>query len=144
MEDKRKHARSQGQFIGSAAVVGASYRHGTTHLQLQAFTGEYIDYPIDAVPDTLGAVELRRKNFRPISVKIQHGGERCSVIALTSDGTRRASVTLGAALALHQSGVHTTVEGGLPAEVPCSKPQFSRSSARQLRPLDADAVTKRR
>ncbi|MGF9646890.1 hypothetical protein AAIH32_02895 [Pseudarthrobacter oxydans] len=143
MEDKRKQARSKGQFIGSAAVVGASYGQGTTHLQLQAFTGEYIDYPIDAVPDPLGAAELRRKNFRPISVKIQDGGERCSMIALTSDGTRRASVTLGTALALYCSGVHTTVEGGLPAEVSCSKPQRPRSSAGRLKPLGADALTKR-
>lgn len=121
MEDKRDHLRNPGQFISSAVVAGASYGHGTTNLQLQAFTGECIDYPVADIPDHAGAVDLLRDNCRPISVKIQNGGEHCSVIVLTPSGTRCASVTPGTALALYQSGVHAVVEGGLRAEVPCSK-----------------------
>lgn len=144
MEDNHKRPRYRGHFVGSATVVGASYGHGTTSLELQTFTGEYIEYSIDAVPDSAGAVELRGKNFRPLSVKIQRGGERCSVIALTPGGTRPTSVTLGTALALHQSGVHTVVEGGLRAEVSCPRPQRSGSSTRRLKPLDTNAVMKTR
>ncbi|XAS74273.1 hypothetical protein VUN82_10805 [Micrococcaceae bacterium Sec5.1] len=144
MEDNRKRPRFRGYFVGSATVIGASYGQGTTNLELQAFTGEYIEYSIDAVPDSAGAAELPGKNFRPISVKIQHGGERCSVIALTPAGTRRTSVTLGTALALHQSGVHTVVEGGLQAEVSCPRPQRSGSSTRRLKPVATNAVMKTR
>lgn len=119
MQDKRDHPHSPGQFVGSAVVAGASYGHGTTNLQLQSFTGEFIDYPFGGIPDPEGAAKFRGNNFRPISVKIEDGGERCSVIVLTSDGTQRAIVTLGIALALHQSGVHAVVEGGLQARLSC-------------------------
>jgi hypothetical protein len=144
MEGNYKRPRYRGHFVGSATVVGASYGHGTTSLELQTFTGEYIEYSIDAVPDSEGAAELRGKNFRPLSVKIQNGGERCSVIALTPSGTRPTSVTLGTALALHQSGVHTVIEGGLRAEVSCPRPQRPGSSTRRLKPLDTNAVMKTR
>ena len=100
MEGNYKRPRHRGHFVGSATVVGASYGHGTTSLELQTFTGEYIEYSIEAVPDSAGAGELRGKNFRPLSVKIQHGGERCSVIELTPGGARPTTVTLGTALAL--------------------------------------------
>lgn len=71
-------------------------------------------------PTRPGEAEFRRNHPLPISVKIQQGGECCSVIALTSDGTRRSNVTLGTALALHQAGVHAVVDGGRQTEVSCS------------------------
>lgn len=144
MEGNYKRPRYRGHFIGSARVVGASYGHGTTYLELQAFTGEYIEYSIEAVPASAGEVELPGENFRPISVKIQDGGERCSVIALTPGGTRRTNITPGTALALHQSGVHTVVEGGLPAEVSCPRPHRPGSSTLRLRSVDTDEVMKTR
>lgn len=119
MKDAGKHPADFGPFLGSAVVAGASYGHGSTILQLQTFAGKYIDYIVGGVPDPVGAAELHSNNLRPMSVKIQHGGKRCSVIALTSNGPRRSSVTLGTALALHQSGVHTLVDGGLQTRVSC-------------------------
>lgn len=118
-ERDRPHP-NPGQFIGSAVVVGASYGYGTTILRLQTFTGESIDYAIYALPDPEAPAVFRSDNCRPISVKIQHGGQQCSVIALTSTGTRRVNVTPGTALGLHEAGVHAVVEGGLQATVSCS------------------------
>lgn len=126
MEDTRNHADDSGQFVGSAVVAGASYGSRTTLLQLQTFAGKFIDYIIDDIPDPAGAADFRDNNVRPISVQIQHGGERCSVIALTPDGPRRSIATLGTALALHQSGAHTVVDGGLATGVPCSTLRTSK------------------
>lgn len=131
MEDVRNHPARFDQFVGSAAVAGASYGRRTTILQLQTFAGEYIDYTIDDIPDPAAADEFRRDNVRPISVRIQHGGQICSVTTLTSDGTRRSNVTLGAALALHQSGVHLVVDGGLQTGVSCS----TRTGAKERPPV---------
>ncbi|WP_163167717.1 hypothetical protein [Arthrobacter sp. Alg241-R88] len=120
MEDTRNHSQDSGQFVGSAVVAGAAYGSQTTVLQLQTFAGEFIDYTLDDIPDPAGAAKFRNNNLRPISVLIQHGGERCSVLALTPDGPRRSIATLGTALALHQSGAHTVVDGGSTTRVPCS------------------------
>ena len=102
-------------------VAGAAYGFRTTLLQLQTFAGELFHYAIDDLPDPAGAAEFQHADVRPISVHIQHGGERCSVIALTSDGPQRSNITLGTALALQQSGVHAVVDGGLKSGVPCSR-----------------------
>ncbi|MFJ5698666.1 hypothetical protein [Arthrobacter sp. NPDC093139] len=126
MEDTRDHPQDSAQFVGSAVVTGASYGPRTTILRLQTFAGEYIDHTVGDIPDPAGAAGFRSNNLRPISVKIQHAGERCNVIALTSDGPRRSNVTLGTALALHQFGVHTVVDGGLQIGVPCSTHKYAK------------------
>lgn len=113
MEARRNHLHGSGRFVGSAVIAGASYGPRTTILQLQTFAGEYVEYTVDDIPDPAGEAEFLRTNARPISVKIQAGGEHCSVIALDPNGPRRSNVTLGTALALHRSGVHAVVEGGL-------------------------------
>jgi hypothetical protein len=115
-------------------VAGAAYGSRTTLLHLQTFAGEVIDYTVDDIPDPTGAAEFRNNNLRPISVQIRHGGERCSVIALTSKGPRHSSVTLGTALALHQSGAHAVVDGGLTTGVPCSTHKTAKEGALVLNP----------
>jgi hypothetical protein len=120
MKDTRNHPHDSGCFVGSAVVLGAAYGLRTTLLKLQTFAGEYFDYTIDSIPDPTGIAEFRSSNLRPISVKIEDCGKRCSVIALSQDGPRRSSVTLSTALALHQSGVHAVVNGGLQLGVSCS------------------------
>jgi hypothetical protein len=120
MEETRSHLHVAGQFVGSALVIGASYGPQTTVLRLQTFAGESIEYSVGGIPSPAGAAEFRSYNLRPISVMIQQGGEQCSVIGLATDGPRRANVTLDIALALHQSGVHMVVDGGLRTGVPCS------------------------
>lgn len=119
MEDARNPDRPD-QFVGSAVVTGASCDHRTTILQLQTFAGRRLSYSLDDIPDAAGEAEFRRNDPRPVSVKIQQGGQYCSVVTLTSDGMRSSRITLGTALALHQSGVHTVVDGGRQAEVSCS------------------------
>lgn len=120
MQERRNHPHDSGRFVGSAVIAGASYGPETTLLQLQTFAGEHLAYTINDIPDPAGEAELRRRNVRPISVKIPADGEQCSVIALAPDGPRRSNVTLGTALALHQSGVHAVVDGGLQLGVSCS------------------------
>jgi hypothetical protein len=130
MKETKKHSPKFGSFVGSAVVAGAAYAHGSTILKLQTFAGNYIDYVIGGGPDPAGAAEFASNDLRPISVKIQLSGERCSVLALASDGPRRSNVTLGTALALHQSGVHTLVEGGLQTRVTCSVQTKGREHVR--------------
>lgn len=120
MKDTQDHLHNSVQFAGSAMVDGASYSRLTTTLKLRTFAGEKVDYTVVDVPDPAGAAEFRKNNLRPISVKIRHGGKFCSVIALTAAGTQRSNITLGTALALHQSGVHAVVDGGLLSGFPCS------------------------
>lgn len=119
MHETRNHQHGPGQFVGSAVIAGASYGHRATLLHLRTFAGEDLDFAIADTPDSAGAARLRSSIHRPLSVKIEHGGERCSVIALTPSGPRRWTVTLGTALALHQSGVHAVVDGGLRNRVAC-------------------------
>jgi hypothetical protein len=119
MEEKQSHPHYYRQFVGSAVVDGASYGDRSTILQLQTFDGENISYAVSAIPNSAGAEEYRRYRFRPISVKIQCGGDRCSVIALTPNGPRCSSVSLGTALALLRTGVRTIVDGALQTRVPC-------------------------
>lgn len=126
MNDSRNLQHDFNQFVGSAVVSGASYRQRTTILQLQTFAGERLDCALGDVPDLAGAADFAGNALRPISVIIQQGGERCSVIGLTSRGPRRRNVTLGTALALHQSGVHTVVEGGLQKRASCAPPAVLR------------------
>ena len=120
MADPRKSARNVGEFIGSAMVAGASYGLDHTILHLQTSTGEHIDYRVGDVPDPGGMAEFELGNLRALSVKIQQGGRRCSVVALAADGPRAFSVVLGTALALQKSGVHAVVDGGISIGVPCS------------------------
>lgn len=130
MESTRGHSHDSGQFVGSGVVAGASYGSRTTVLQIQTFVGEYIDFTVGGVPDPAGAAEFLTNDLRPISIRIQHGGEQCSVIALAADGPRRSKVSLGTALALHQSGVYAVVDGGLQFGMPCST-----QNAKRRRPL---------
>lgn len=130
MEETRNHPHDFDQFVGSAVVIGAFYGRRNTILQLETFAGAYIGYTVSGIPDHAGVGDFHG-DTRPLSVKIQHGGERCWVIALTPDGPRRSKVTLGTALAIHQAGVHAVVDGGLPAEVPCSTDR----QAKEYRPL---------
>lgn len=120
MEETQSHPDYYRQFVGSAVVDGASYGDRSTILQLQTFAGENISYVVGAIPDSARAEECRRDRFRPISVKIQDGGDRCSVIALTPDGPQCSSVGLVTALALQRIGVRTVVDGGLQNRVPCA------------------------
>jgi hypothetical protein len=119
--------RNSTQFNGSAVVAGASYGPQHTLLHLETFAGECIDYEIGSVPDSHGMAEFLCRDLRPLSVKIQQGGQRCSVVALAAGGARAFNVALGTALALHKSGIRAVVDGGLPIRVPCStrtKPEF--------------------
>jgi hypothetical protein len=120
MEDSPNHPNDSWQFVGSAVIAGAFYGPRTTTLQLQTFAGQYIEYTMDDIPDPAGEAEFRGSNLRPISVKIQAGGEQCTAIVLASDGPRRSNVTLGTALALYRSGVQAVVDGGLQLGVSCS------------------------
>jgi hypothetical protein len=120
MTDTWENSRSSGQFVGSAVVVGALYGPHFTLLRLKTFTGECFDYRIEDVPDFRGAVEILSNSLRPLSVKIQQGGQRCSVVTLAAGGARARSVTLATALALHKSGIHAVVDGGLAIGLPCS------------------------
>lgn len=119
MEETREGQTAADQFVGSAVVIGASIGPENTLLHLQTFTGDRVDYPLDALPDPAGEAYLRGQELRPISVKIRNGGLRCSVISLANDGPRTSTVTLGTALALYQSGVRAVVDGGLRLEAPC-------------------------
>lgn len=112
------------RFAGSAVVVGASYGQRSSLLQLVTFAGEYVRYTLDGLPDYEAAAELHRSTS-PLSIKIQQGGRRCWAIALTPDGPQRSEISLGAALALHQAGVHAVVEGGQQAHVVCSARRVS-------------------
>ena len=67
-----------------------------------------------------GQPSSSRTTFVPSRSGSRHGGEQCSVIALASDGPRRSNVSLGTALALHQSGVYAVVDGGLQFGMSCS------------------------
>ncbi|KRE77161.1 MULTISPECIES: hypothetical protein [Micrococcaceae] len=127
MEDTRNHRHASNQFVGSAVVAGAVYGSRTTLLKLQTFAGEFIEYIVGDIPDPVGAAEFSSNNLSPIAVQIQHGGKRCSVIALTPEGPRRSIATLGTALALHRSGAHTVVDGGLKSGVPCSIHKTAKS-----------------
>ncbi|MFC9335969.1 hypothetical protein [Arthrobacter sp. NPDC057009] len=120
MAELRESPRTSSQFVGSAVVAGASYGAQHTILRLETFRGEYIDYRIGGVPDPEGMVKFQGAGLRPLSVKIQQGGQRCSVVAIGADGPRSFIVLLGTALALHKAGVHAVVDGGLPIAVPCS------------------------
>lgn len=121
MAEKWDTPHDSGPFAGSAVVAAATYGRRHTLLHLKTFTGELIDYRVGDVPDPAGAAGLDGDNLRPISVKIQHGGRQCSVVALAAaGGPRTLSVTIPAALALCKSGVHAVVDGGLPAGAPCS------------------------
>jgi hypothetical protein len=115
------HLRIGGSFVGSAVVTGAFYSKQATTLRLTSFAGEHIDYTVGALPDDLGAATFySSNNLRPISVKIQQGGERCSVMALSSAGVQTLSVSLGTALALQAAGIRTVIDGGLHAGAACS------------------------
>jgi hypothetical protein len=107
------------KFVGSAVVVGASYGQRATVLQLITFAGEYVGYTLDGLPDHEAAAESYRSSS-PLSIKIQESGQECWAITLTPDGPRRSELTLGAALALHEAGVHAVVEGGQKAAIACS------------------------
>jgi hypothetical protein len=131
MEDTQSHPNYHRQFVGSAVVAGVSYGGRSTILQLRTFAGENISYVVSAIPDSAGEEDAcRRDSFRPISVKIQDGGDRCSVIALTPNGPQCSSVSLGAALALERTGVRTVVDGGMQIRVPCGRNQGTRQGAR--------------
>lgn len=119
MQGTETHPRGARQFVGTAIIAGASYGPKSTVLQLVTCTGEYVAYTVEDVPDHASAEELQRSGL-PLSVKIQESGKQCWAMALTSAGPRRKEVTLGAALALQQAGVHAVVDGGLQAHVPCS------------------------
>lgn len=119
MQGTETRPREARQFVGTAIVAGATYGPETTVLQLVTCTGDYVAYTVADVPDHARADGLQRSSL-PLSVKIQESGKRCWVMALTSAGPRRTEVTLGAALALQQAGVHAVVEGGMQADVPCS------------------------
>jgi hypothetical protein len=106
-------------FVGSAVVTAACYGAGITTLKLHTFAGGDISFTIRCVPDPAGAIEFCTTQ-RPVAVKIEQGGERCIATALTTRGPRRLRVSLGTALALHQSGVHAVVDGGLRSGVTCS------------------------
>ena len=130
MEETRGHSDDFGQFVGSAVVTGASYGLQNTLLRLKTFAGEYIDYRVGDVPDPEKIAGFHSGGLRPISVKIHQGGQRCSVVALASDGPRSLSVTLGSALALYKAGVYAVVDGGLQIGVPCSVRNKPRTALR--------------
>jgi hypothetical protein len=130
MKDTCSQPVDPGRFVGSAVVIGASNGAEATLLKLRTFSGECLDYEVRDIPDHAGAAELGARKFRPIPVKIQDGGQRCGVIALTSSGTRHSPISLGTALALQQSGVLVVVDGGLQAWASCSS-QGSRIRPRQ-------------
>ena len=119
MEETQGHPHYHRQFVGSAVVDGVSYSDRSTILQLQTFAGENISYVVGDIPDSSGAEECLRDRSRPVSVKIQDGGDRCSAIALTPNGPQCSIINLGAALALQRTGVRTVVDGGLQTRVPC-------------------------
>lgn len=108
------------QFVGSGVVKAARYDDQSTTLKLRTFAGVHLRYTIACVPDPAGAAEFWTTNSRPIAVKIQQGGKRCTATALTDKGARTSQVSLGTALALHQSGVHAIVDGGQQTGVTCS------------------------
>lgn len=116
----RTNHQTSNRFAGSAVVTSASYGPQTTTLHLQTFAGERIDYTFEDRPHAAGASALSAGNTRPVSVKIPADGEPCTVFVLSPKGPHHAEVTLGAALALHQLGIHTVVEGGLRLNVSCS------------------------
>lgn len=93
MKDARTQPEDPGAFVGSAVVAGVSYGAKTTLLKLQTFSA-CLNFEVCGVPDQTGVIELGAGNFRPLSVKIQDGGQRCHVIALTSDGTRHMPFSL--------------------------------------------------
>jgi hypothetical protein len=133
MQETRDRSHDAGQFVGSAVVAGGSYGPQSTLLRLKTFAGEYIDYRVSDVPDPAGIAALHGDNLHPISVKIQEGGQRCSVVALASGGPRSLTVTLGTALALYKSGVHAVVDGGLQIGVPCLIRNKPRTALRRSR-----------
>lgn len=118
------HLRIGGSFVGSAVVTDAFYGKQATTLSLKSFAGEYIDYTVSAFPDDVGAATFYNNNLRPLSVKIQQGGRRCSVIALSSAGVQTLSVSLGTALALQAAGIRTVIDGGLHARAACSASRY--------------------
>lgn len=118
------HLRIGGSFVGSAVVTEAFYSKQATTLRLTSFAGEHIDYTVSALPNELGAATFCSNNLRPISVKIQQGGERCSVIALSSAGVQTLSVSLGTVLALQAAGIRTVIDGGLHAGAACSASRY--------------------
>lgn len=120
MEETRAHRSKITQFVGSAVVADATFGDRFSILRLQTFAGERVDYTVPGVPDPAGAANLRNDSFRPVSVKIQAGGEQCSVIALTPNGPQCSSISLGSALELLRCGVRAVVEGGLRTRVPCA------------------------
>jgi hypothetical protein len=69
-----------------------------------------IELAVDALPDP-DAAALVRLVMRPLAVLLCRRGEQlhCSVIGTAKGGPRRTPVTLGAALALCDSGVNTVV-----------------------------------
>lgn len=116
----RESCGSRFSFVGSAMVVGSSYGEHSTTLTLRNFAGESFGFTVHALPDDAAAALFYENNLRPISVKIQHGGARCTAIALSADGPQSMSIPLGIALALLQRKVHAVVEGGMHSDVPCS------------------------
>lgn len=116
----RTNHQTCNRFAGSAVVISATYEAHATTLRLQTYAGERIGHTFEVRPDAAGAAALTAGNERPVSVKIPVNGEPCSVFVLSPKGPHHAEVTLGAALALHQLGIHAVVEGGLRLGVSCS------------------------
>jgi hypothetical protein len=119
-KDMRINHQTCNRFAGAAVVISASYGARATTLQLQTYAGERIGYTFQARPDAATAAALTAGSERPVSVKIPVNGEPCSVFVLSPKGPRHLEVSLGAALALHQLGIHAVVEGGLRLGVSCS------------------------
>lgn len=74
------------QFIGKAVVMAVRYDDQATTLKLRTFAGVHLRYTIGCVPDPAGAAQFCGTSSRPIAVKIQQGGEPCTVTALTGKG----------------------------------------------------------
>lgn len=120
MEEPREQTVRRQSFVGTAKVAGASFSEQGTTLKLETFAGESVKFRVPTLPNDAGAQVLYSNSLRPISVKIQRGGDHCTAIALSPDGPQCSIIPLNIALALLHRGVHAVVDGGLHSDVPCS------------------------
>jgi hypothetical protein len=98
---------------GTAVVVGLQQHRGEVQLSARRHTGQVLDLSVPARLDYPAARRDAMAVRRPLAVLITTGRwDDCVLLGTSRRGPVRRTVSLGSALALCRSGVHTVVTIG--------------------------------
>jgi hypothetical protein len=106
---------------GTAVVVKLSVRRDGVALSARRHTGETLDLDVVARLDHAAARRDAMAVRRPLAVLITGSRwDECVLLGTSRRGPARRAVTLGSALALCQSGVHTVLTAEPAYDVPAT------------------------